>query len=195
MNMNKLLVVLFEILCLSTLAHGSSNISIDDKISASVEIHDLSNIIHRDTSPEVIPSSIQSSRLLRGQPIQNSIHSANRLLEEEDIAVSRQDFHESSAGQLVLASAGALIFLSCFYFFLYACASSRCNGSKDDSKDLEDRSKSDQTEDASPTEKSIVSLSPSEEKQERLDKRRSRHVRWVDTEDPKLTPSSLPTSS
>jgi hypothetical protein len=192
--MNRLLVVLFETLCLCTLAHGSSYISINDKISSSVEIHDQSNIIQRDASAAVIPSSLQSSRLLRGQqPIQHSIHSANRLLEEEEeIAVSQQDFSESSAGQLVLAAAGAFILLLCFYFFLHACASSRCNGSKEDSKDLEDGSKSDQTEEVCSTDKSLVSLSPSEEK---LDKQRSRHVRWVDTEDPKPTPSSMPTSN
>lgn len=191
--MNRLQVVLFEILCLSTLVHGSSNISINDKISSSVEIHDKSNIIQRDASAAVVPSSLQSSRLLRGQqPIQHSIYSVNRLLEEEEIDVSQQDFHESSAGQLVLASAGALIFLLCLYFFLQDCASSRCNGSKEDSKDLEDGSKSDRTEEVSSTDKSLVSLSPSEEK---LDKQRSQHLRWVDTEDPKPTPSSMPTSS
>jgi hypothetical protein len=80
------------------------------------------------------------------------------------------------------------MFLLCLYFVLHDCASSRCNGSKEeeDSKDLEDESKSDQTEEVSSTEKSLVSLSPSEEK---LDKQRSRHVRWVDTEDPKPTHS------
>jgi hypothetical protein len=139
MNMNRLQVVLFEILCLSTLVHGSSNISINDKISSSVEIHDKSNINQRDASAAVVPSSLQSSRLLRGQqPIQHSIYSVNRLLEEEEIDVSHQEFHDSSAGQLVLTSAGALMFLLCLYFVLHDCASSRCNGSKEeeDSKDL-----------------------------------------------------------
>lgn len=130
----------------------------------------------------------QMARLLRGKPIQDSIHVVNRKLEEEveeNFVASTPDFHDSATGQLVFIVAGAMAFLLVAYCFFHGCSSQTGATSPEATKDIESESKSDQTDDVLSSDKSLVSLSPSEENLANMmmEDASSQHVRWDDHEE------------